>query len=169
MSASTRVVGMIGIGQLGLPVATDLMRAGYRVVGFRRNDREEFVRRGGEALDSPAEVVRHADVVLMCLPSEKAQLNTLEGPQGLLAAIRRGQIVIELGTYPRVFKIEQAKRIEARGGCVLEAEVSGSPVMVSDRKAALYLGGSEDLVEECNPCSRRSRPTTSISARLGRR
>ena len=151
MGASTRTVGMIGIGQLGLPVATNLMRAGYRAVGFRRNDREEFARRGGEALDNPAEVVRAADVVLTCLPSEQAQLDTLEGPQGLLAAIRPGQIVIELGTYRRDFKIEQAKRIEARGGRVLEAEVSGSPVMVSERRAALYLGGSEDLVEECKP------------------
>jgi 3-hydroxyisobutyrate dehydrogenase len=142
---------MIGIGQLGLPVATNLMRAGYRVVGFRRSDREEFVRRGGEALNSSAEVVRAADIVLMCLPSEEAQSSTLEGPEGVLEAIRPGQIVIELGTYRRAFKIAQAQRIEARGARVLEAEVSGSPVMVAERKAALYLGGSEGLVEECKP------------------
>ena len=151
MSASHRTVGMIGIGQLGLPVATNLMRAGFRAVGFRRLDREEFSRRGGEALDSAAEVVRVADVVLMCLPSEKAQLETLDGPHGLLAALRPGQIVIELGTYSRGFKVEQAKRIEARGGRVLEAEVSGSPGMVAERRAALYLGGSAELVEECKP------------------
>ena len=149
MGRSARTVGMIGIGQLGLPVATNLMRAGYRTVGFRRNDREEFVRRGGEALDSPAQVVRAADVVLMCLPNEDAQMDTLQGPEGVLAAIRPGQIVIELGTYRRAFKIAQAERIEARGGRVLEAEVSGSPVMVAERKAALYLGGSEVLAEEC--------------------
>ncbi|UUZ71138.1 NAD(P)-dependent oxidoreductase [Polaromonas sp. P1(28)-8] len=142
---------MIGIGQLGLPVATNLIRAGYRVVGFRRHDREEFVRRGGEALESPTQVVRAADVVLMCLPSEEAQLCTLEGPEGVLAAIRPGHVVIELGTYARAFKVAQAQRIEARGGRVLEAEVSGSPSMVAERKAALYLGGSEELAEECKP------------------
>lgn len=142
---------MIGIGQLGLPVATNLMRAGYRTVGFRRSDREEFVRRGGQALESPAQVVRAADVVLTCLPSEQAHLDVMDGEEGLLAAIRPGQIVIELGTYRREFKIEQAKRIEACGASVLEAEVSGSPVMVADRKAALYLGGSDDVVETCKP------------------
>lgn len=142
---------MIGIGQIGLPVATNLMRAGFRTIGYRRTDREEFVSRGGQAVDCAADVVRAADVVLLCLPSENAQRATLEGPLGVLDALRPGQIIIELSTYPTEFKIAQAERIEARGARVLEAEISGSPVMVANRTAAFYLGGSEALIEECKP------------------
>ncbi|WP_288831124.1 NAD(P)-dependent oxidoreductase [uncultured Paraburkholderia sp.] len=149
--ANQQTVGMVGIGQLGLPIATNLIKAGFRVVGYRRNDREEFVRRGGEALSSPAEVTRLADVVLLCLPSEEAQLDVLNGPEGLLSVLKAGQTVIELGTYSRNFKIAQAARIEGTGATVLEAEVSGSPPMVAERRAALYLGGTETLIDQCKP------------------
>lgn len=148
---ASHVIGMIGIGQLGLPVAINLMRAGYRVVGFRRNDREAFIGAGGVALDSPAEVARQADVLLMCLPGEKAQAEALEGPLGVLAALSPGKIVIELGTYPREHKVAQARRIESLGAQMLEAEVSGSPPMVVERRAALYIGGDEALFERCKP------------------
>lgn len=151
MSDATQTLGMIGIGQLGLPIATNLMRAGFRVVGYRRTDREEFVKRGGVALDSPAEVTNAADVLLLCLPSEAAALETLNGPNGVLAALKPGQIVIELGTYKKAFKLEQAALLEQRGARTLEAEVSGSPPMIAERKGALYLGGSKELVEECSP------------------
>jgi len=149
--APQQTVGMIGIGQLGLPIATNLIAAGFRVVGYRRNDRDEFERRGGEALASPAEVAKSANVVLLCLPSEQAQLDVLEGPNGLLSALKAGKTVIELGTYARDFKIAQAARIESTGASILEAEVSGSPPMVAERRAALYLGGTQDLIDQCKP------------------
>jgi 3-hydroxyisobutyrate dehydrogenase len=142
---------MIGIGQLGLPIATNLMRAGFRVAGYRRSDREAFVSQGGVALDSAADVTREADVLLLCLPSEAAQLDALNGPRGILAALKPGQVVIELGTYRKQFKLEQGALIEHHGGRILEAEVSGSPSMIAERKGALYLGGSAALVEECLP------------------
>jgi len=151
MSQGLKTIGMIGIGQLGLPIASNLIRAGYRVVGFRRNDREEFLSRGGEPLNSAGEVVREADAVLLCLPNEAAQLEVLEGPDGLLKHLSPGKIVLELGTYSKDFKLAQAARITAIGGRVLEAEVSGSPPMVVQRTAALYIGGELEVLDECQP------------------
>ena len=145
------VIGMVGIGRIGLPIAVNLLRAGMRVVGFRRTDRQAFVDAGGVALDSPAEVAAQADVVLLCLPGTTAQADALEGPQGVLQALSPGKIVIELGTYSREQKIAQARLIESRGAQMLEAEVSGSPPMVAERRAALFIGGSEALVAQCKP------------------
>jgi len=142
---------MIGIGQLGLPIAINLIAAGYPVVGFRRGDREAFVAQGGIALDSPAEVVAQADFILTCLPSEEAQMQVMEGPQGVLAALGNRHTIIEMGTYERGFKERLARRIERTGARVLEAEVSGSPPMLMQRKAALFLGGSDELIEHCLP------------------
>jgi 3-hydroxyisobutyrate dehydrogenase-like beta-hydroxyacid dehydrogenase len=149
----TRTIGIIGIGQLGLPIATNLVGAALRVVGFDRSDRARavFVERGGTALQSAAEVTKQADVVLLSLPSEAAQVEVLEAPTGVLAALKPGQVIIELGTYKRAFKLAQAKRIGERGGRVLEAEVSGSPPMIAERKAALFLGGPAELIAECKP------------------
>lgn len=151
METNLPTVGLVGIGQLGLPLACNLLKSRYRVIGYRRSHSHEFVAAGGIAADSPASVVRQSDVVLMCLPSEEAQLNVLEGEGGVLAALKPSQLVIELGTYSRAFKVEQALRIQAAGGRVLEAEVSGSPPMVVQRRAALYLGGDAQVVEECQP------------------
>lgn len=145
------IIGMIGIGQLGLPIARNLLESGYQVVGYRRVDREAFVALGAEALDSPAAVAARADVLLLCLPSEEAQLDVLHGDRGVLGALRPGQVIIDLGTYRKEFKLEQEQAVCARGGRMLEAEVSGSPPMVAQRKAALYLGGDDALVDACRP------------------
>ncbi|MDR9752493.1 NAD(P)-dependent oxidoreductase [Pseudomonas sp. SZMC_28357] len=149
MSAIT--IGMVGIGQLGLPIATNLLAAGFRVVGYRRRDRECFVELGGIALENPAQVAAESDFILTCLPCEEAQNEVMEGPHGLLDALRPGHTLIEMGTYERDFKIQWAQRIENKGARMLEAEVSGSPPLVLARKASLFLGGDESLIEHCQP------------------
>src|SRR5690606_37014153 len=146
-----KTVGMVGIGQLGLPVAGNLLAAGFRVVGFRRTNQQAFIELGGEALNSPAEVVRQADVILLCLPNEEASLQVLEGPEGLLSALEPGKVFVETGTYRKTFKLQQAARLTERGAKVLEAEVSGSPPMVKVHKAAIYVGGDAQLLAHCRP------------------
>lgn len=141
-----QTVGMIGIGQLGLPVAANLVQAGYPIVGFRRSDRQGFIDLGGKALESPGQVVREADVILLCLPDEAASLQVAEG---IAPELGPGKTVIEMGTYRKAFKLQQAARFAERGAQVLEAEVSGSPAMVKARKAALYVGGDMQVFEQC--------------------
>jgi 3-hydroxyisobutyrate dehydrogenase-like beta-hydroxyacid dehydrogenase len=79
LNRTSQVIGIVGIGQPGLAIATDLMPAGIRVVGHRRPDRTEFVTRGGEAIGSPGEVARAADMALPCLPGDASQLDVPEG------------------------------------------------------------------------------------------
>jgi len=147
----TQTVGMIGIGQIGRPVAANLIQAGFSVVGFRRSDRQGFIDAGGQMLDSPEQVARAADIILLCLPDEAASQQVAEGPDGILAQLGPGKTVIEMGTYRKAFKLQQAARFAERGAQVLEAEVSGSPPMVKARKAALYVGGDTQVLEQCRP------------------
>ena len=151
MSQALPTLGLIGLGQLGLPVARNLLQAGYTVSGYRRSAAPEFEAAGGQRLASPGAVTSACDILLLCLPDEAAQRSALDGTDGVLAHLKPGQIVIELGTYSRAFKLEQAARLSERGARVIEAEVSGSPPMVSARKAALYLGGEAGLIDQCGP------------------
>jgi 3-hydroxyisobutyrate dehydrogenase len=151
VSQALPTLGLIGLGQLGLPVARNLLQAGYAVSGYRRSAATEFEAAGGQRLASSGAVTSACSILLLCLPDEAAQRSALDGTDGVLAHLKPGQIVIELGTYSRAFKLEQAARLSERGARVLEAEVSGSPPMVSARKAAFYLGGEAGLVEECSP------------------
>lgn len=151
MSTLPETVGLVGIGQVGLPMARNLINAGVRVIGYRRSDAQLFVDAGGELATSPAHVIDQAHVVLLCLPNEKAASQVLEGEQGILSYLNASKTLIETGTYSKAFKLAQAEQIQARGARYLEAEISGSPPMVAARKAAFYVGGDEALFHEYEP------------------
>lgn len=148
MQSQLPTVGLIGIGQIGLPVAINLIQSGYQVVGYRRSNIGPFTAAGGHPASSPAQVTREAKVILMCLPNEEAQLDALTDLMGVLTP---EHVIIELGTYRRSFKLAQADRLKSRGVRVLEAEISGSPPMVTQRRAAFYVGGEPQVYAECEP------------------
>jgi 3-hydroxyisobutyrate dehydrogenase-like beta-hydroxyacid dehydrogenase len=137
-------VGFIGVGKIGLPISENLIKSGYRVLGYRRSSLVDFERLGGVAARSPAEVGKAADVVLSCLPSTQALDEVVEGPQGLLASARPGQIIVELGSHPVAAKQRHVAAFAGRGAAFLDGEVSGTPGMVAARKAVIYLAGERD-------------------------
>lgn len=145
------VIGVIGIGQIGLPVALNLLAANYKVIGYRRSPAPEFEAGGGMLMQSPAEVARDADVILLCLPGETAQRDVFQGADGILKELGPGKSVVELGTYARAFKLELLADIEATGAEALEAEISGSPVMVQKKVAAFYVGGDKAVFDRLEP------------------
>src|SRR5690606_24535151 len=80
-----------------------------------------------------------------------ASIEVNEGPDGILPELNSSKVVIEIGTYRKAFKLEQAAKLRERGAQVLEAEISGSPPMVTARKAAFYVGGDTGVLEQCRP------------------
>ncbi len=147
-------IGLIGIGQVGLPMATNLIESGIRVVGYRRSNTQAFVDAGGVLASSPAQVVEQTDVVLLCLSTEEAAAQVLEGEHGILNCLSNAKTLIETGTYGKDFKLAQAGRVQEKGARYLEAEISGSPPMIAARKASFYVGGDEALFHEFEPLLR---------------
>src|SRR5262249_11151764 len=93
-------VGLVGVGKIGLPIAENLIKSGYRVVGYRRSSLAEFEKIGGIAGRSAADVGAQADVVFTCLPSSQALEDVVQGPNGLIKSARQGQVIVELGSHP---------------------------------------------------------------------
>jgi 3-hydroxyisobutyrate dehydrogenase len=141
-------VGFVGVGKIGLPISENLIKSGYRVLGYRRGSLEEFEKVGGTPAKSPAEIGAQADIVFSCLPSSEALDQVVQGPQGLAAAARPGQIVIELGSHPLPDKERQIAPLAAKGAAFLDGEVSGTPGMVSARKAVIYLAGDAEAAKK---------------------
>src|SRR5262249_47265071 len=137
-------VGVIGVGKIGLQVAHNLIKSGYRVLGYRRHPMTDFEELGGIPARSPADIGAQADVVFSCLPSEQALDEVVQGPQGLVHSARPGQIVVELGSHPVPRKARQLDPLAAKGAIFLDGEVSGTPGMVAERKAVIYLAGNPD-------------------------
>ncbi len=136
-------VGFVGVGKIGLPISENLIKSGYRVLGYRRSPLVEFEKLGGIPAQSPAEIGAQADIVFSCLPSSEALDEVVQGPQGLAASARPGQVVIELGSHPVPDKQRQIAPLAAKGAVFLDGEVSGTPGMVAARKAVIYLAGDE--------------------------
>jgi 3-hydroxyisobutyrate dehydrogenase-like beta-hydroxyacid dehydrogenase len=146
-----QTVGFVGVGKIGMPISQNLIKTGYRVVGYRRGSLAEFEQIGGVAARSPAEVGEQADVVFSCLPSDEALEEVVQGPRGLVQTARPGQVVVELGSYPVPVKARQIEPLAHNGAALNDGEVSGTPGMVSARKAVVYLAGDEQACKKIEP------------------
>src|SRR5439155_368938 len=70
--------------------------------------------------------------------------DVVQGPNGLIKSARPGQIIVELGSYPVRDKERHVAPLAAKGAIFLDGEVSGTPGMVSARKAVIYLAGDKE-------------------------
>lgn len=146
-----QTIGLIGVGKIGLPIAENLIKSGFRVLGYRRNAMPEFEKAGGVVAKSPAEVGAQAEVVLTCLPSSEALEEVVQGKDGLVSTARAGQIVVELGSHSLSVKSAQIAPLAAKGAAFVDGEVSGTPGMVAARKGVVYLGGDADACKKIDP------------------
>ncbi len=141
----TRVrVGVVGVGTMGLPMAGNLVRAGFEVLGHRRSAMPpEFAALGATAVASPAELAARSDVVLVVLPGPEALLDVTLGPRGLAAGAHPGLVVVEMSTLAVAVKERCRDALAAGGAAMLDAPVSGMPAMVTARTATVFASGDE--------------------------
>jgi 3-hydroxyisobutyrate dehydrogenase len=144
-------IGFVGVGKIGLPISENLIKSGYRVLGYRRSSLAEFEKIGGVPAKSPADIGAQCDVVLSCLPSTEAMDEAVHGPKGLLQSARAGQVIVELGSHPVPDKERHVAPLAAKGAAYIDGEVSGTPGMVAARKAVIYLGGDADACKKVEP------------------
>jgi 3-hydroxyisobutyrate dehydrogenase len=144
-------VGFIGVGKIGLPISENLIKSGYRVLGYRRSSLADFEKIGGVPAKSPAEIGKQCDIVLSCVPTPEAMEEVVSGPQGLIHSARPGQIIVELGSHPVPDKQKHVAPLAKKRAAYLDGEVSGTPGMVSARKAVIYLGGDAEAAKKVEP------------------
>jgi 3-hydroxyisobutyrate dehydrogenase-like beta-hydroxyacid dehydrogenase len=141
-------IGFVGVGKIGMPIVENLIKNGYRVVGYRRSSLSEFEKIGGVPASSSADVGAQADLVFSCLPSTEALDDVVHGPEGLVQTARPGQIVVELGSHPVRDKKRQIGPLRAKGAVFIDGEVSGTPGMVAARKGVIYLAGDAEACKK---------------------
>lgn len=142
-----RNIGIIGVGRMGLAMARNLVAKGYTVTGFRRSAMDEFAAAGGIPAASPAAVADASDVILTCLPDNDAVRDALDRPDGLLGALKPGQIVIETTSLSPAEKRSHAARIAATGAVMLDCPVSGTPGMLEAGRGAFFVSGDRAVAD----------------------
>jgi 3-hydroxyisobutyrate dehydrogenase len=140
-------IGVLALGRMAMPIAMLLLKGGVRVPGYRRSSMADFVAAGGIAKASPAEVAADCEFIISCLPSPEALDEVVSGAHGLVHGVRPGQIVLELGTYSFAVKERQRLALAAKGAIFIDGEISGTPGMVAERKASVFIAGDAKACE----------------------
>jgi 3-hydroxyisobutyrate dehydrogenase len=144
-------VGFIGVGKIGLPISENLIKSGYKVLGYRRSSLADFEKIGGTPGKSPAEIGKQCDIVFSCMPTPEAMDEVVNGANGLIHSARPGQVIVELGSHPVPAKQKNVAPLAKKGAAYLDGEVSGTPGMVAARKAVIYLGGDAEAAKKVEP------------------
>jgi 3-hydroxyisobutyrate dehydrogenase-like beta-hydroxyacid dehydrogenase len=146
-------VGLVGIGLLGTAVASRLLKAGQRVVGFdTAPDRgRALVDMGGATAASARAVALESDVVCTLLPSLPTVEAAILGPDGIAAAGKRGQVVMQMSTISPALSERLAAETRARGLEFLDCPISGTSRSVAQGEGIVFVGGERALFERWRP------------------
>ena len=139
-----KTIGSIGLGNIGEPMALNLIQSGYSVIGFDVVEKPAFVAAGGVQAKTFSEVSEKTDVIVQSLPTVQALEKTVDD---LIEFGRRGQVIIEISSYPLKDKKLQASRLAEQGITMLDCEISGLPFMVADRTATIFQSGDQVTLE----------------------
>jgi len=133
-----------GLARSGLPIGENLIKSGYRVVGYRRSSLAEFEKIAALQVASSANVGGPSGHGVLVPSIRGGARDVVQGPNGLIKSARAGQIIVELGHIPFLTRSVTSLRLAAKGAIFLDGEVSGTPGMVAARKAVIYLAGDKE-------------------------
>jgi 2-hydroxy-3-oxopropionate reductase len=139
-------VAVIGLGQMGTPVTTFLLKAGFSVAGFDLIEKQmaELVPLGLKPAKSAREAAAEADLVLFSLPSWQAVLLALEGEEGVLAAARPGQIMIDTSTVLPWETEAMAEKLAPLGIEWMDVPISGAAPQARQGNMVFMAGGKKE-------------------------
>lgn len=146
-----KLVGIVGIGIMGSAMARNLLKDGFRVVGYDVSDAamEAFEKAGGERAGSPREVAERTAIMITSLPSVGALKAAVSGNDGLTTAKGERQIVIECSTLPLTAKQEAFEALAARGKTLLDCPVSGTGAQAARKDLVVFASGEEAAYKQC--------------------
>jgi 3-hydroxyisobutyrate dehydrogenase len=147
-------IGFIGLGRMGVPMAGNLLRAGFEVTGYdvrAQTGRELDSRPGFKRAESAQACVASANVVVLMLPDSEVVDGLLWGPPGLAAAMQSGTLVIDMGSSDPLHSRSNAERLGARGLDFIDAPVSGGVKRAIDGTLSIMIGGPKETFERAGP------------------
>lgn len=151
-----KTVGFIGLGNMGVPMAANVRRGGYEVIGFDLDSeraRKFATDHNALATDQLAELGTKCDAIVTMLPTGREVRNALFTMQGgaLAASLKPGSFVIDMSSADPVGTRELGKDLAARKLVLVDAPVSGGVPRAKDGSLAIMIGGDADAVAAVKP------------------
>jgi 3-hydroxyisobutyrate dehydrogenase len=146
-------VGFIGLGNMGLPMALNLVKAGHQVTGFDvvRTQVGKLSAMNGHAAESVAAVCAHADTVITMLPAGSEVREVYGGGAGVLASAPAGTLLIDSSTIDVASAREVAALAAGKGLTMIDAPVSGGVAGAEAGTLTFMVGASDEGFARARP------------------
>ncbi|TRZ77019.1 MAG: NAD(P)-dependent oxidoreductase [Deltaproteobacteria bacterium] len=146
-------IAVIGLGLMGTPIATLLLKAGYAVIGFDIVEKQmaELAPLGMKSAKSPKDASAKADLILLSLPNWNVVLDAVEGRDGVLEGAEKGKIIIDMGTSPPERTAAMAERMAKKGIDWMDIPISGSSAQARVGNMVFMVGGRSEVFEKIKP------------------
>lgn len=146
-------VGYIGLGQMGKPMARNILKAGFPLVVYNRSRAavEALVAEGARAAASPAEVAAQVEVVFTNLPDTSDVEQVVLGKDGIIEGGGPGLIWVDNSTIRPDTARTLAARLKERSILALDAPVSGGDVGAREATLVIMVGGPAEALEKVRP------------------
>jgi 3-hydroxyisobutyrate dehydrogenase len=146
-------VGFIGLGNMGAGMAGCLAKAGLAltVYDIRREAAQPLLEEGARWATTPGEIAAACDVIFTSLPGPREVEAVALGENGLVASIRPGGIYVDTSSSSPTLIRHIYKLFKEKKAHVMDAPVSGGPVLARAGKLTMMVGGDEDIFQRARP------------------
>jgi 2-hydroxy-3-oxopropionate reductase len=146
-------VAVIGLGIMGGPMAANLVKAGFDVVGYNRSPDKvkALVDAGGRGVENVPDAVRDADVIITMVPDSPDVEAVTTGDDGVFASARQGALYIDMSSIRPDVAVRVADAGRRAGLRVLDAPVSGGEAGAIEASLSIMVGGEPDDFAAARP------------------
>jgi len=147
------VVGFIGLGLMGKPMALNLLKAGHTLVVHNRSREvvKDLAAQGAIEAHSPKEVAEKAEIIFTNLPDSFDVEQVVLGPDGVIEGVRNGQVFVDHSTIKPSTARLVAERLLESGVLALDAPVSGGDIGAQKGTLAIMVGGPAEALNRVRP------------------
>jgi 2-hydroxy-3-oxopropionate reductase len=153
MSTTPRRIAFIGLGIMGSPMASNLLKAGHTVTGFNLTPEpiEKLVSEGGKGAASIAEAVKDAEIVITMVPADPQVEAVYFGETGVLDNAAAGALLIDMSSVTPQISQRVAAAAKEKGLRSLDAPVSGGEAGAVEGVLSIMVGGERADFQEAEP------------------
>ncbi|NLI83401.1 MAG: NAD(P)-dependent oxidoreductase [Deltaproteobacteria bacterium] len=146
-------VGFMGLGIMGVPMAANIVAAGYSLTVYNRTPgKEESLRKkGARVASTPRALAQAADVIIAMVTGPEALNELLWGEDGAAAAFTGEKTFVNMSSVSPMFSRELARRLAPTGVAFVDAPVSGSKKPAENAALLILAGGPRDRVDALAP------------------
>ncbi|WP_316252457.1 NAD(P)-dependent oxidoreductase [Bacillus sp. YC2] len=146
-------IGMVGLGNMGRPIAENVMKAGYKLTVYNRTKEKaaELLEKGADYAETPRKAAERADIVLSMLADDDAVTDVTFGADGIIAGLSENGIHISMSTISAALSEQLSAAHSSRGQSFIAAPVLGRPDAAANADLRIITAGPAEAKKTAEP------------------